>query len=413
MRLPLWANALAATLMVQIVSAFASTTVPLLGPPLMEQAGLPAESIGIVSAMTSGGICWFLACGGPMLNHHGAVRSLQIGLACVAIGLLVLSQPLGVFGLAGALVIGFGVAPNTPAGSQILNRTAPPRHRSLVFSIKQAGVPLGGALAGLVVAPLALAHGVPAAFGIVIALVLVTIAVVQPFRRQLDGMRGSGSPGWARALLSAVELARSLKSLRSHPSLPLLTALGASFSTLQACLNAFIATYVVTRHGASLAEAGRLVAAMLFASMTGRIVLGWLSDRAAGRALLMLTVQAVVSALAVALLVALAGYGSWARYACVIIAGFTAIGWNGVHMAELARVAPPRLVGEVTSAASLFGFLGSVCGPLAFTLVVGWSGSYPLAFGLAAGQLALFGLVTLVFLRHSARGRPGPGSGTV
>jgi hypothetical protein len=66
-------------------------------------------------------------------------------------------------------------------------------------------------------------------------------------------------------------------------------------------------------------------------------------------------------------------------------------------------VAPPRLVGEVTSAASLFGFLGSVCGPLAFTLVVGWSGSYTLAFGLAAGQLAVFGLVTLIFLR---RGRP-------
>jgi MFS family permease len=405
-----WANALVATLMVQVVSSFASTTVPLLGPPLMAQAGLPAESIGLVSAMTSAGICWFLACGGPMLNHHGAVRTLQIGLGFVAMGLLVLSQPLGELGLVGALAIGFGVAPNTPAGSQILNRTAPPRHRSLIFSIKQAGVPLGGALAGLVVAPLALAHGMPAAFGIVIALILVTIVAVQGFRRQIDSDRGAGSPGWARALLSAVVLARSVRSLRSHPSLPLLTALGASFSTLQACLSAFVATYLITRHGASLAEAGRLVAAMLFASMMGRIMLGWVSDRVAGRALLMLTVQAVVSALAVLLLVAAAGQGAWARYACVAATGFTAIGWNGVHMAELARVAPPRLVGEVTSAASLFGFLGSVCGPLAFTLVVGWSGSYALAFGLAAGQLTVFGLVTLIFLR---RGRPAPDGGAV
>lgn len=401
--IPLWARALGVTLLAQVVSAFASTTAPLLGPPLMAQVGLPAESIGLVSALTSGGICWFLACGGPLLNHHGAVRSLQIGLLCVAVGLLVLSQPLGIAALAGALAVGFGVAPNTPAGSQILNRTAPPRHRSLIFSIKQAGVPLGGALAGLVVAPLALAHGLPIAFGFVIALVLLTLAVLHPFRRQLDGPRGSAQPGWARALLSAVVLVRSLKSLRSHPSLPLLTALGASFSTLQACLNAFVATYMVTRHGASLAEAGRLVAVMLFASMTGRIVLGWISDRTSGRALLMLAVQAVVSAAAVFLLAALAGQGAWARHACVAAAGFTAIGWNGVHMAELARVAPARLVGEVTSAASLFGFLGAVCGPLAFTLVVGWSGSYTLAFALAAGQLAAFGLGTLVFMRRGAR----------
>lgn len=411
--MPLWANALAATMMVQVVSAFASTMVPLLGPPLMQQAGLPAESIGLVSAMTSAGICWFLACGGPMLSHHGAVRTLQIGLACVAMGLLVLSLPLGVISLAGALAVGFGIAPNTPAGSQILNRTAPPRHRSLIFSIKQAGVPLGGALAGLVVAPLVLAHGMLATFGIVITIVLITIVAAQTFRQQIDGERGSSYPGWARALLSAVVLVRSVKSLRSHPLLPLLTALGASFSLLQACLNAFVATWVITRHGASLAEAGRLVAAMLFASMAGRIVLGWVSDRVAGRALLMLTVQAVVAALVVFVMVAVAGHGAWARYVCVVAAGFTAIGWNGVHIAELARVAPSRLVGEITSAASLFGFLGSACGPLAFTLVVGWSGSYPLAFGLAAGQLALFGLFTLALLRRAARVRMGPGGGAI
>jgi hypothetical protein len=50
----------------------------------------------------------------------------------------------------------------------------------------------------------------------------------------------------------------------------------------------------------------------------------------------------------------------------------------------------------VTSAANLFGFLGSICGPLAFSLVVGWSGSYALAFVLAAGQLALFAMVGLL-----------------
>lgn len=403
----MWASALVATLVVQVVSSFAGMTVPLLGPPLMQRAGLAPESIGLVSAMTSAGICWFLACGGPMLAHHGAIRSLQIGLACVALGLVVLSQPLGLLGLLGALAIGFGIAPNTPAGSQVLNRTAPPRHRTLIFSIKQAGVPLGGMLAGLLVAPLAVAQGVPTALGTVVAVVLLAIVVVQVFRRRLDGERGPPRPGWARALLSVSVLARSVGSLRAHPSLPLLTALGTSFSIVQACLGGFIATYVVTQHGASLADAGLLVAVMQGASLTGRIVLGWVSDRIAGRALPLLTAQALASAAAVLLLVTAAGQGGWALYGCVAAAGITAFGWNGVHMAELARLAPPQLVGEVTSAANLFGFLGSVCGPLAFTLVVSWSGSYALAFALAAGQLAAFGLVTLAVLRRGPSRSPG------
>ncbi|WP_458096399.1 MFS transporter [Roseomonas sp. WA12] len=403
--MPLWVSALAATLIVQTVSSFASLAVPLLGPPLMERAGLAPESIGLVSAMTSAGICWCLACGGPMLGRHGPVRTLQIGLACMAVGLLVLSQPLGLVGLLGALAIGFGTGHNTPAGSQILVRAAPPQHRTLIFSIKQAGVPLGGAIAGLAVAPLVLALGLSFTLWAVIGVVLVTMLAVQPFRRRLDEDRGTARRGWARALLSPAAAARSVAVLRAHPSLPLLTGLGASFSVMQSCLTAFTATYVVARHGASLAEAGQVVAVMQLASMAGRVALGWLADRM-GHALRHLVLQAFASALAVGLLVTIGGQSSWMLLGCAALVGATAIGWNGVHMAELARVAPLAQVSDVTSAASLFGFVGSICGPLAFTLVVSWTGSYVLAFLLMAAQLAAFGLASAVMLlrRRAADG---------
>ncbi|MDQ1081508.1 MFS transporter [Pseudoroseomonas cervicalis] len=404
---PVWVSALAATLFVQTVSSFSSLAIPLLGPPLMARAGLAPESIGLVSALTSAGICWSLACGGPMLAHHGPVRTLQIGLACMALGLFLLSQPLGLLGLLGALAVGFGLGPNTPAGSQILIRHAPPQHRTLIFSIKQAGVPLGGALAGLLVAPLVLAQGLTVTLGLVIAVTLVTILLVQPFRRRLDRDHAPpddnrGRVGWARALLSPAALASSVRTLRAHPSLPVLTALGASFSVMQACLTAFTATYVVTRHGASLAEAGRIVAVMQGASMLGRIVMGWVADRR-GRAMRMLALQAVASALAVALLVLAGDRGPWALYLCAGLAGFIAIGWNGVHIAELARVAPLQLVSDVTSAASLFGFVGSICGPLLFALLVAWSGSYGLAFLVMAAQLALCGLACLVLAPRAGK----------
>lgn len=397
MKVPLWASALAGTLLVQTVCAFASISVPILGPPLMERAGLRPESIGLIAALSSAGICWFLASGGPMLERFGPIRTLQIGMVCMAIGLLAL--PLGALGMLGALAIGFGNGPNTPAGSQILIRSAPPGHRTLIFSIKQAGVPLGGALAGLVSAPVVVAYGVVPTLGLLILLLMACCMAVQPLRATLEEKRADGTATWARALFQPAEALRCVRALRSHPALPMLTAVGASYSLMQACLMSFTATFVYTRHGASLTEAGQVVAVMLCASMCGRIVLGWLADRIGG-ALRHLGVQAIISALSVVLLVGAGDHEPWILYFSAALVGFTAIGWNGVHIAELARVAPLHLVSSVTSASSLFGFVASVCGPLVFMTIVAGGGGYAVAFYVMSAQLACFGAVCVFAQRH-------------
>ncbi len=397
--LPLWISALGATLLVQTISSFVAGVVPLLGPILTARASLSPESIGYVSALITVGNCWYLACGGPMLSHFGPVRSLQIGLVFIAIGLLVLSQPIGVAALVGAVALGFGLGPNTSAGSQILVRTAPPQHRTLVFSIKQAGVPLGGAFAGIVVAPLVTSLGFAAAIWIVVAIALLGVLLVQPFRRSLATESLRTRLNWLRALFSAAALLRSVAVLRSHPSLPMLTVLGMSFSITQACITAFTATYMITRHSVSLVEAGLYIAVMQAASVTGRIALGWVADRM-GHGLRHLGVQAVLSAGAVGLLVTVADQGPWAAFASIALVGFTALGWNGIYYAELASMAPPRLVADISSAATLVAFIGAIGGPMFFTLIVSVTGSFALGFLTAAAQLAVLGVLTW---RHVAR----------
>ena len=59
----------------------------------------------------------------------------------------------------GALLLGLGYGPATPASSMILARAAPPHLLALTFSIKQTGVPLGTAIAGAAVPALVLALG--------------------------------------------------------------------------------------------------------------------------------------------------------------------------------------------------------------------------------------------------------------
>jgi MFS family permease len=399
LKLPLWGSALSATLLVQVVSSFAGAAIPLLGPLLTLRWGLAPESIGYVSAVVSTGICWFLACGNPMLDHHGPVRALQIGLAFVAAGLLLLSQPFGPIGFVGALLVGLGLAPNTPAGSQSLWRPAPADHRTLVFSIKQAGVPLGGAIAGFAVAPMVLSLGFTGAIQAMIAIVLLSALLVQPFRRSLDAEKGRQNRAWARMFLSPSSLSRSARVLSSHTSLPMLAALGVSFSITQACITAFTATYMVTRHGKTLAEAGHLVAILLVASTIARIFFGWLADRM-GSGLTLLCLLALAAGATIALLIGTAGTSPWLIYLCMALVGSTSMGWNGVHMAELARVSPPALIGDVTSSASLFGFVGSICGPLIFAAIANRTGSFDWPYLLVAGQLAMSGAFALFYLRR-------------
>ena len=388
--------ALGSTLLVQVVSSLGAGATPLLGPFLTQRWGVPTESVGYLTAMQSAGICWYLAGGSPMLAHFGAIRSLQIGLACVALGLLLLSQPLLPLAMAGALLIGLGLAPNTPAGSQVLMRAAPPAHRGLVFSIKQAGVPLGGALAGVVVAPLLFWLGFPGAIWLLAGLMVAVALVVQVFRRTLDADGGPRQPDWPRMFVSPSSFTRAVRILKDGPGLVMLTAIGVSFSTLQACVTGLTATYMVTRHGHSLAAAGLLMATLLASSTLARVGFGWLADRVgAARGPLLLALLALGSSASILLMVLAAGAGSWMVYGCMILVGATAMGWNGIHLAELARMAPVGRVSEVTSAASLFGFVGAVCGPLIFAFSVSRTGSFDGAYLGAAAQLALFGLFAL------------------
>jgi len=393
-KLPLWASALCATLLVQVVSSFAAAAIPLLGPLLMHRWNLPPESIGYVSAMVSIGICWCLACGNPMLDHYGPIRTLQIGLVWIGLGILLLMLTSPWPGFVGAILIGLGTAPNNPAGSKVLMVTAPPRHRTLIFSIRQAGVPFGGAIAGLVVASAVSGLGFDGALWTVVGIVALCIAAVQVFQPRLDAERGPMNRAWARAFVSPSALLQAARVIGSHPALPLLTAAGVSFSIAQASVTAFTATYLVTRHGTTITEAGSLVAVLLAASAAARIVLGWLADRV-GSGEVMLNALAIGTGIAILLLVALPSASSWLIYPVVALVGATSMGWNGIYMAELAKLAPPAMIGPVTSAANLFGFVGSILGPVAISLIANLTGNLQVPLALVAIQVAVFGLFAI------------------
>src|SRR5205085_2098031 len=137
----------------QTAVALLTRVVPTLAPVLMVSLAVGPSFIGYLVTLSSFGSILFYLAGMPLIRRAGSIRTLQIGMAVAALGTaLLVSSPLVL--MIGSVLIGVGYAPSTPAGSDLLQRIAPKQHRTLIFSIKQAGVPLGGMIAGLVLPPL-------------------------------------------------------------------------------------------------------------------------------------------------------------------------------------------------------------------------------------------------------------------
>jgi len=370
----------------------------IIAPLLTAGVGVAPERVGNLSSLSSLGTVLFLLFGGPILARLGPVRMLQVGALMSTGGLLMVATgwwPALVFA---AVLMGMGYGPSPPAGSRILAATAPPGHRTLIFSIKQAGAPAGGAVAGLLLAPIAAAYSWPAALLVAMGVGVLAAGAIEPARGRLDVEREPGRDIGLRALFHPRKVAEPYAILKANPVLLGITALAFSFAIVQGCLFSFSVTYLVTDRHLPLATAGMIYACMQFAGVFARVFLGWLADRT-GRPAHNLTAQAFLAAVAVA------GYAYLPDQPAFLLAaalatgtGFLGASWNGIYMAEVARLAGKDRIAEVTSSSTVVTFLGYVSGPSIFSLLVTLSGEYRLSFLLVAAQLALMATVQVVVL---------------
>ena len=404
MKLPSWLLALGATLLVQSAASFMNQCLPVVAPLLTASTGLAPERIGNLSSLTSFGTVLFLMFGSAVLTRLGPVRTLQCGAAIAAVALVLAASGWWPMLVVSALMLGIGYGPTPPAGSRILAATSPPAHRSLIFSIKQAGAPAGGALAGLIVAPVAAAFGWPSALLLAIVAGSVSALTISPLRQMMDAERDRGQPIHPRALFRRKNLLAPVVALRQSRLLLTITVLSVSFSMVQGTLFSFSVTYL-TQRGMGLETAGFAYACMQGAGVFARVFLGWVADRT-GRPSANLTAQAFVAGVLVVAYGLMPAGASLAYVIAICTAvGFFGASWNGIYMAEVARLSPPDRVADATSGSTMVTFLGYVAGPSLFALAVpafGWS----VPFVVVGGQIIAMGVLQTIILVRLERERP-------
>jgi len=371
------------TLLVQAASSAAVIAPTVAAPRLLEPLQLGPTAVGLFVALVYLAAMFSSPLGAHLVLRFGPVRGSQLALLASALGLMLVAVPVAGLAAVGALLIGLGYGPITPASSQMLARTTELRRYALVFSIKQTGVPMGGVVAGLMVPPLvAWSGGAAAMFGTA-GLCLLGVVLASLLGRSLDNQRVAASR-WPRPyqLLAPVRLVLAQPLLRSLAGCSLV------LSMVQVSLTSYFVIYLTGDLGWTLLAAGAALSASQLSGVCGRILWGWLSDRWLGPRRMLLTLAGLIVACCMAIPWVTARSPAAGVVALLCLFGATAVGWNGVYLATVARVAPPGQAAAATAGTLFFTFFGVVLGPPVFGLVGGLIGGLGPAFALFTLPLA-------------------------
>lgn len=381
------AAALLATTAIQTAAAAAVLTLPAVAPLVAADLGLPTSLVGTYLSLTYVGAATSALVGGAAVLRLGALRLSQLSLLACALGLLLGLVPAVAVVAGSAVVLGLGYGPITPASSHLLARTASPARMGLTFSIKQTGVPAGAALAGLAVPPLALAAGWRVAVAAIALLAVVITLAAQPVRHRLDGDRRRDSR------FSLAQFAAALRLVAATPALRTMAAVSFVYAGLQMCVSGFIVAYLAEEIGLGLVTAGIGLTVANVAGVVARIGWGAFADRVLSPRSTLALLGGLMAASSAVTAMFSAAWPLPALLAVVAVLGGTAIGWNGVYLAEAARVAPAGQAALATGGCLFFTYVGVVCCPFLFGLLQRASGSYALCFAVAAAAYAAVGAV--------------------
>lgn len=382
------------TLLIQMASSAMVLSPTAIAPILLMQHQWPSSAIGLyisivyLSAATSGVFA------STIIQKIGPIRTSQFALLLSTLGLLLVIQNHLIFNITGALLLGIGYGPITPASSDILVRTTPKNRFSLIFSIKQTGVPLGGALAGLLIPYLT--NYQDSNFAIE-AMVLISVFITlssQTLRAELDENKTPEAP-WP----TAHRFLDPIRFVLQHPTLSVLCLCSFVFSIVQLCLSSYLVTYLNLSLKWSLISAGVGFSLTQFSGVAGRIAWSLLADKTGKTIQALVAISTLMGISCLTMLYPSEHTLNWLVYLIIGLFGCTAISWNGVYLAFVAQIAKKEYAAQATAGCLFFTFLGVVVGPPIFGFMVNITGSIGLCFSLLC--IPLFGMsIVLSKFKH-------------
>lgn len=348
---------------------------PAIGPAIRTEFGLSLPGFGaMLGAMTLGATV-SLVPWGLLIDRMGERWPLAAGIAVCGLALW-----LGTGGEAGALAVGllgvgaFGAVANVASGSAVAGWFGP-AERGLALGIRQAAVPLGGAVAAVALPPLVAGRD-PRAGLVVLAIVCGIVGVACAAGVRDAGARPKERGGgpfrdrrlWRLALASSLLVASQISVI------------------------GFVAIFLHDERAFTDVAAGVSLAAIQVAGIGVRIGVGRWSDRLALRLgpLRRMALAMGASWLVVPLLL---DAPDPVLVSALVVAGTLSFGWNGLSFTAAAELATAgRSASAIALQQTALFASAAIAAPLFGGIVsaTGWRVAF---WALAVGPLIAWGLL--------------------
>lgn len=352
---------LISTTLSQTAVSFCSQGMQPLGPYFKDSFKLSAFQVGVMVTMMELGMFFTLLVAGRIVDLYGERRVLTLGGIGCGILMILASFSGSFFAVCGLLFLAGGFsASSVPGGSKAVMSWFPLSSRGFAMGVRQTGIPLGGALAALIL-PL-LAHDGGWSLALVGAGLVANLGSLVFFGTYRDYPAPIVPESFAQTPSPKPSRMRDIIKSRD---LMLLSIAGAIVIIGQYTLVIYIAFYLNEELGVPLLVTGSFLAVIHFSGAAGRIVWGIVSDRLFGgrrRGVLLL-----VCSMAVIMSLLTAGLNSdlpyWLIYMLLGLFGFAVVGWTGMWVALISELAGRNQSGTALGFSMTIMQVGKVCGP--------------------------------------------------
>jgi MFS family permease len=366
-----WAVLAAATL-AQITASFVLQGLGVLAGFLQAEFNLSGMQVGLLTSASGLGPCFALLLIGDLLDRKSERAIIAGGAIAIASALFcgALTTSFGTM-LACLFLVGVGYSTVQPGGSKSISTWFPGNQRGLAMGIRQAGLPIGGALGSAILPAITIALGWRTAFGLGAVTVLcggIVFAWVNRRPETGEGAKYSTRPPANRGYI--MELFRQKPLRRAVWS-------GLSMIIVQYAILVHFMLMLRDIHHIPLVEGAWFLFIAQIAGGIGRVALAFWGDHCRKGRFHPVFASLVSCVAGLAVLILMPTDTPAAVFAAIAAwVGFFGFGWFGPWIAYLTEAAPSESVGLVLGVAMTLNQVAIVTATPFLGLLHDLSGSY-------------------------------------
>lgn len=355
----------------------------MLAPALRDEFDLTLTQIGVVLSAAWIGATFTLLPWGLLADRIGERAAIATGIGLCGLGFVAaaFAPDFGTLCVVLAFAGAAGSSVNSASGRAVM-AWFPAEQRGFALGIRQAAIPIGGALAALALPSIEHAGGIRAAFLAIAAVSFAGAAAAAAIIRDRPREPALGT-----------EVPRTLHDR----ALWLLCASGGCYVIAQIAVISFVVLYLHDERGWSDSEAAAVLAAIQVLAVVSRIAVGAWSDRVRSR-VGPLRLVGVGTAASVGLVAVLADAPSWLVVGAFLAAGVVGMSWNGLSFTAAAEIGGYARSGAAIGMQQTALSVAGLAAPVVFAALVSAS-SWQAAYGVTA----LFPLVGWALLAPLAQ----------